>query len=328
MSCPLGLNCEDMGINPSGLGCQNRGKCSAIAQTLHDETHPDPDAIDALEYGNPYIEYNYEQGREPYWEVSYRKSLPAGYAVAQSARLPWAVSEGLIEVVASDRGYAPAVHNPNFFLEINSSPIVLIEWCDGEIRQIYTQEYQYWCNERKDGSLLCSSDGGDKEIEFEYWIADFGSHWEISFYGNPTRIELTSERLENLKSWLENIITCEEQHYCVICQNHVYEDNFGACDCNHIHYIDWLSSWGGCGYAEADFSEEYRVSLGKIHPSVRKHLRKLLEAKDISGFWELGNKLCGDELDPAAAWLKSLDEDTPDAIAQTLTWLDDYYGRS
>ncbi|WP_333477295.1 hypothetical protein [Allocoleopsis sp.] len=259
-------------------------------------------------------------GGHTYWEVSASKKLPPGYAVAEDARLPCVVGEGLIEVTASDRGYAPAVHNPNFFLEIDSSPIVLIEWRDGEIRQIYTQACAYWCNQRKDGSLLCSSDDGDA-IEFEYWLTEFCNPWRISFYGNPVCVELTSERLEALKPWLENTIIGEAQHYCVICQDHVYEENFGACDCNHIHYSNSLSSWGGCGYAEEDFSEEYCVSLGKIHPSARNHLRKLLEVNDIRGIWELGNKLCGDELDPAAVWIKSLDEDTPDAIAQTLIWL-------
>lgn len=310
-----------MGQNPSGF-CGNKGKCCAIAQTIHDENHPDPDAIDALEYGNPYISCNgYERGVDTYWEVAANKKLPPGYAVAENARLPWTVEDGLIEVVASDRGYAPAVRNPNFFLEIDSNPIVLIEWCDGKIRQIYTQAQQYWCNQRKDGCLLCSSDGGDEPIEHDYWIAD-DNFWPITLYGEPNRVELTSERLDSLKPWLENTITCEDQHYCVICQDSVYKDHYGSCECNHIHYIDWLSSWGGCGYGEEDFSEEYRISLRKIHPSARKRLRKLLEAKNIRGLWEFGNKLCGgDELDPTAAWIKSLDEDTPDAIAQTLIWL-------
>lgn len=61
-SCPLGWNCAAMGLNPSEF-CTNKGKCSAIAQTLHDENHPDPDAINALEYGNPYVSCNwYERG--------------------------------------------------------------------------------------------------------------------------------------------------------------------------------------------------------------------------------------------------------------------------
>lgn len=323
MNCPLGWNCGDMGLNSSGF-CSNKGACSAIAKNLHNETHPDPDEIDALDYGNPYL--SWMEG--DYWRVrpDGMKPLPAGYAVAEKAnlpKLPYTVINGGIEVVASDRGYAPAVRNPNFFLEIDLSPIVLIEWCEGEIRQIYTQNYQYWCNQRKDGSLLCSTDDGSDSVQSDYWKSEFGSPWEISFYGNPTRVELTCTRIEKLKPWLDNVIVCEDQHYCVICQEAVLENSYGSCECNHIHYCNWLGSWGGCGYGEEDLSESYRLSIGKTHPSVREKLKKLLEAKYISGLWDLGNKLCGDELEPAAVWIKSLDEDTPQAIAQTLAWLED-----
>jgi hypothetical protein len=70
-------------------------------------------------------------------------------------------------------------------------------------------------------------------------------------------------------------------------------------------------------------SENYRVALSKIHSSVQKVLKKHLEATNIHDLWALAHDLSGDELEPAVAWLKSLDNDTPDAIAQTLIWLEE-----
>jgi hypothetical protein len=308
-----------MGLNPATNSCANTKECSVIAQMIYDEECPESIA-DSLSDRNPYLLCNYFE-ENIFWSViTGREDLPPGYAVAENARLPCVVADGMIEVVVSDRGYARAVYNPSFFLEIDHSPIVLIEWCNEEIRQIYTQDQMYWwCSQRKDGSLLCSSDGRDA-IEGDYWLTDYKHSCQLSFYGKPNRVELTSERLTALKPWLENVVTCEDQHYCVICQDSVRESNYGSCECNHIHYSDWLSSWGGCGYAEEDWIEDYRIALEKVDLSVLQQIKKYLEAKDISNLWELGWTL-NDELEPAGVWLKSLDEDTPEAIAQTLSWL-------
>lgn len=267
-NCPLNLNCAVMGM--SSGGCSNLATCVSALSNHHEDEEIEEDALSSLNTNlrRTYYPKSVEGWRctivdersDWFWIVD-RRSLPPGYIAAEEARLPCIVEKGKIIVVLNDadREYQVAEKNPNFFLELENELITVIEWHEvkgkREIRQIHTEENQYWCDELKDGSLLCSTDSNDC-IEYEYWCFD---EQDLKFYGDQVkRVDSPfGGDPERLRALLESAWICESSLYCSVCQDYMPAEPDR--ECRHIWWVDSWGELGGCGYCEhSDLTATYQ----------------------------------------------------------------------
>jgi hypothetical protein len=279
---------------------------------------------EALCHENPYIAWNIKHN---FWSVRNTTYLPPGYAPAEDAQLPCQVENGVITVTTNrtlDDGqqYIVAEHNHNFFMELEGEPITLIEWMDGEIRQIHTESQRFWCGFTKQEELLveCS----DNPVEDDYWLSVGVKQPEI--YGDRAKqVPLPEGKdLLKLKKQLESARFCDRIFWCEICKDDTYEDDYGYSECRHIVYIDSESAWGGIGYTEEISEDSYKESFRELAKKQEDlALIEALKTKNTSDVWAFTQtswELC-DELEPARAYLRSLDDDTPEGFEQALKWL-------
>ena len=279
--CPLGLVCTQMAGTLDS--CDNHATCFAAHRSIYPvEVDETPD--DTLSDRNPYLRYTYyrknvyssdvDERAGWFWLVAERR-VREGYSIAVDAELAAHYDPGVLTVIKNRLieglgQYHCAVPNRSFFFEIDGSPVTLIEWFvhdDGrrEIRQIYTESRDglWWCDERKDGTLLCS-EGMGESIEGEYWLRD--DQPQPQLYGDRFKqVDFpTGDAFLTLKGLIEQVELCQESFYCQVCTESTCEGDYGWSTCKHLRYIDQLSSWGGVGYGEEDFSEDYQEAFKQL----------------------------------------------------------------
>lgn len=344
-----------MGWN--GDRCINQTVCqAAIDRTIPQDPDPDlsPDDSDELCEDNPNVTWACYWDQNPYWnmrtinpvtgwfwmvkrDAPHTRPLAPGYAEAVPVDLPVRLESGQMvvirdrEVVADDGPslghYAIAQTNPNFWLEIDRSPITLIEWLDvndvSTIRTIHTTSEAYSCRVRKDGQLLLCDDAD--AIEYDYWLAP--STRMPRTYGDRHRavdLPLTDE----LKKLIQSAISVGTSMYCTICDDETYEDDASISECGHLRYLHSIETWGGCGSIEDDLTTEYTnafqllVQALEDGDSVERTIRLLQNRKFRELLWLTHRYWTERDFEPALKYLASLDENVPPSyFDQAIAWL-------
>ena len=342
-TCPLGLICAQMTTEGN---CPNRSTCFSAKEAIDPldcEDDDDEELEDALSGRNPYLYHTFypksrygaqiDERSGWFWIVNTDMNLPSGYSPAVDANLPAHSDPGVLTVtldktISGYGTYQRAEWNQAFWFEVDGSSIVLIEWIrtaagERSIRLIHTEDSdgQWWCDDDKDGNLLCSSDAYECP-EAEYWVRH--DQPEPKTYGDQAqRVDLPiGEELAQLKKQIESIYTCEESFYCTVCEAATYEADFGWSTCKHLKYCNHLSSWAGVGYSEEDYSDDYAESFALLAQQPKAEaIRKALEEKNWKRIWDILPSETEDELEPAIAYLQTLDSTTPSAFEQCLEWM-------
>lgn len=334
-----------MSSNPAF--CPNHFTCESVADSIYPSSESNPDeeeTTDDLSDRNPdlsrtcYYKTAYSSEIDEragwFWVVPNRDNLPVGYSAAVDAQIA-ARCEPNELIVTQNRiieglgGYEQAERNRSFFFEINSSPITLIEWIphpngERELRKIYTEDPdgQYWCRECKSGTLLCTKDDTGP-VEYDYWLRDDQNSPET--YG-PEAKQVpfpAGTQFETLKTWLEQAHSCEELLYCSVCNDYTYAVHYRWSVCEHLRYIDAIDSWGGVGYVEEDHQEDYQTAFQCLAQTENANaIQAALQQKDWKRILRLIIGLHNDGLEPAIAYLQTLDDSTPTAFEQCLIWLE------
>lgn len=373
MICPIGLGCAQMGAVKQY--CANYEACASAARSLPGFTAPEeadepPEENFRLCEENPNVFWTCYWAAhgavkipDPvtgwFWKVKleppHRGPLDPGYAEAEPANLPIIFIPGEVRVVADREicredgsffgSYAKAVPNPAFWLQVYGERVIAIEWNDPpdtesgarDIRQIFTENAEYYCALQKNGTLLL--EGGENDsILGDYWAAPDRPDPEA--YGDKARrISLPQgENLGALKQALEGAAFAEEILWCQVCQDHTYEERYGASECGHLRYSDELGSWSGCGYAEESFSEEYAASFQALCQEVieraqedpryygrdsPERLIEWLQNRELRAIWRFTDRHDSrDAAEPARKYLDSLTESTPqEYLERAITWV-------
>lgn len=345
-NCALGWNCKVMGWD--GALCINQAVCLNAWESLRDQDSLDRaqcNHVDELSCLNRYLireEYDRSEAgwsATTHWIVKTpgsRTPLASGYAPAEPAQLPLELTVNGAIVVRTVGEFCVAEINPTLRLELESSPVVMIEWDGsslqdlGNIRLIDTEDgYKHFCNTLKDGSLICTNDG-DQAVEGLYWLRE--DQKPAATYGDRVqKIELTPEILERLIPLLNGANTCEESFWCTVCEDYTSEGDHGWSTCQHLRYMEELSSWGGAGYAEDDYRKDYEEAFLALLQSDREDvqalvvkLQGLLEKKNVTdlmdAMWRIGN-MHEDAIEPAIRYMQTLDDKTVVGWQNCIKWL-------
>jgi hypothetical protein len=343
-TCPLGLICAQM---TTEVSCPNYSTCLSTREAIDPIDSEDDSPEDALSDRDFYLTRTYYRKAEHdcrwgdeidqrsgwFWTIHVHADLPEGYAIAVDAQIAAHYDPGVL-TVTQDRAiesgvYQRAEWNKAFWFEVDGSPIVLIEWIRTQagkrsIRLIHTEDSdgRWWCDEDKNGHLLCSRDASECP-EAEYWFRY--DQPEPETYGDEAkRVTFpVGEELAQLKAQIQSIYTCEESFYCTVCNAATYESDYGWSECKHLRYIDHLASWGGVGYGAEDYSETYAESFALLSRQPEANaVREALTAKNWQRLWDMDFTSDSEELKPAIAYLHTLDDNTPTAFDQCLEWMD------
>lgn len=238
-------------------------------------------------------------------------------------------------------------------MKVDNSEVVLVEWeNENNIYRIWTEENSFYCGVDKENNCLileeCYKEYRD-QINCCYWI-NSKANLKLDVTSNAIEYKVLPKKI---KDALAEHFLVDKILYCTICNSSTYEEYVGSnvSTCGHIHYIESMSEWGGCGYSEhneyhdKEYAKSFEILFEAISsdPDIFKIVSDVYKTFKSNDFQNIVkalerftdtiriNKAIGsypkfdekeNEIEPAMKWLMSIDmhPNCQDAVYKTNTW--------